>query len=155
LDDLCFIIFATTVNYLDRQVLSLLKPTLEVEFGWSNSDYANIASVFQFVYAICLLFAGRFVDKVGTDGVWLGYYYLVIRSGYSCVFCSVGTAAATFLGWFGVAAVPVSIAGFMISRAILGLGEAGNFPAAIKATAEYFPKKKDPLPQAFLIQVRM
>ena len=58
--------FATTVNYLDRQVLSLLKPTLEEEFGWSNSDYANIASVFQFTYAISMLFAGRIIDKLGT-----------------------------------------------------------------------------------------
>lgn len=135
--------FATTVNYLDRQVLSLLKPTLEVEFGWSNSDYANIASVFQFVYAICLLFAGRFVDKVGTK--W-GYGWAIIIWSLGAIIHAysvpVGTAAATFLGWFGVAAVPVSIAGFMISRAILGLGEAGNFPAAIKATAEYFPKKE-------------
>jgi len=57
--------FATTVNYLDRQVLSLLKPTLEEEFGWSNSDYANIASVFQFTYAISMLFAGRIIDKLG------------------------------------------------------------------------------------------
>src|SRR5438045_4654224 len=58
--------FATTVNYLDRQVLSLLKPLLEEKFHWSNSDYANIAAVFQFVYAISMLFAGSIVDKLGT-----------------------------------------------------------------------------------------
>ena len=69
--------FATTVNYLDRQVLSLLAPDLSTQFGWSNTDYANIASVFQFVYAISMLFAGRFVDKIGTKtayvvaiGIW-------------------------------------------------------------------------------------
>ena len=67
--------FATTVNYLDRQVLSLLKPTLEDKWGWSNSDYANIASVFQFTYAISMLFAGRIVDKLGTKK---GYAWAII-----------------------------------------------------------------------------
>src|ERR1035437_6675404 len=64
--------FATTVNYLDRQVLSLLAPTLSKEFGWTNTDYANITAVFQFVYAISILFAGRVVDKLGTKSgfVW-------------------------------------------------------------------------------------
>ena len=56
--------FATTVNYLDRQVLSLLKPTLEEKFGWTNSQYADIAAAFQFTYAISMLFAGRFIDKL-------------------------------------------------------------------------------------------
>jgi len=135
--------FATTVNYLDRQVLSLLKPTLEKEFDWSNSDYANIASVFQFIYAFCMLFAGRVVDKLGTKK---GYSLAIIIwsigaiiHAYSVPF---GTGIATILGWVGIASVPVSIIGFMFSRAILGIGEAGNFPAAIKATAEYFPKKE-------------
>src|SRR6185436_20020728 len=63
--------FATTVNYLDRQVLSLLAPQLSTQFGWSNTDYANIASVFQFVYAISILFAGRFVDKIGTKKAYI------------------------------------------------------------------------------------
>src|SRR5947209_17382241 len=58
--------FATTVNYLDRQVLSLLAPSLSKEFGWSNTDYANITAVFQFIYAISMLFAGRVIDKLGT-----------------------------------------------------------------------------------------
>src|SRR6187549_3932237 len=58
--------FATTINYLDRQVLSLLQPTLEAEYGWTNTDYANITAVFQFVYAISMLFAGRIIDKLGT-----------------------------------------------------------------------------------------
>src|SRR3954469_22157728 len=58
--------FATTVNYLDRQVLSLLAPHLSKEFGWSNTDYANITAAFQFIYAISMLFAGRIIDKMGT-----------------------------------------------------------------------------------------
>jgi ACS family hexuronate transporter-like MFS transporter len=135
--------FATTVNYLDRQVLSLLKTTLEKEFDWTNSDYANIASVFQFIYALCMLFAGRIIDKLGTKN---GYSLAIIIwsigaivHAYSVPF---GSGIASILGWIGITAVPVSIIGFMFSRAILAIGEAGNFPAAIKATAEYFPKKE-------------
>jgi len=134
--------FATTVNYLDRQVLSLLAPALSLEFGWSNTDYANIAAAFQFVYAISMLFAGRVVDKIGTKAA-----YVVAITVWSlgallhAASVPVGAAAAAILGVFGVAAVP-SIVGFMISRAVLAVGEAGNFPAAIKATAEYFPKKE-------------
>lgn len=135
--------FATTVNYLDRQVLSLLKPTLEELYGWSNSDYANIASVFQFTYAISMLFAGRIIDKLGTKK---GYAWAIIIWSLGAILHAaaipVGQSAATFLGWVGIAAVPVSIAGFMVGRAVLAFGEAGNFPAAIKATAEYFPKKE-------------
>ena len=135
--------FATTINYLDRQVLSLLKPTLEKQFDWSNSDYANIASIFQFVYALSMLFAGRIVDKLGTK--W-GYAWAIIIWSFAAIIHAfaipIGTSIVNILGWVGVAAVPVSIAGFMFSRALLGFGEAGNFPAAIKTTAEYFPKKE-------------
>jgi ACS family hexuronate transporter-like MFS transporter len=63
--------FATTVNYLDRQVLSLLAPDLSKEFGWTNSDYANITAAFQFVYAISMLFAGRVVDRLGTKSAFI------------------------------------------------------------------------------------
>lgn len=135
--------FATTVNYLDRQVLSLLKPLLEKEFNWTNSDYANITSVFQFVYAISMVFAGRIVDRLGTK--W-GYAWSIIIWSLAAIVHAyavpLGTAVSGFLGLVGVVTVPVSILGFMISRALLGFGEAGNFPAAIKATAEYFPKKE-------------
>lgn len=135
--------FATTVNYLDRQVLSLLAPSLSEEFGWTNSDYANITAVFQFIYAISMLFAGRIIDKLGTKK---GYILAItvwslgaIMHAYSL---PIGTAFSTIMVWVGVGAVPVSIAGFMLSRAVLGFGESGNFPAAIKAVAEYFPKKE-------------
>ena len=64
---ICALLFAaTTINYLDRQVLSLLQPTLSKEYHWTNTDYANITAIFQFVYAFALLFAGRIVDKIGT-----------------------------------------------------------------------------------------
>lgn len=135
--------FATTVNYLDRQVLSLLKPMLEDEFGWTNSQYANIASVFQFTYAICMLFAGRIIDKLGTKK---GYTWAIIIWSIGAMIHAlaipIGSAISTALGWIGIISVPVSVLGFMFSRAVLGLGESGNFPAAIKVTAEYFPKKE-------------
>lgn len=135
--------FATTVNYLDRQVLSLLKPSLEEKFGWSNSDYANIASVFQFTYAISMLFAGSFIDKLGTKK---GYTWAIIIWSFGAVLHALavplGEGIAAILGWVFIVSVPVSIAGFMLSRAILGFGESGNFPAAIKTTAEYFPKRE-------------
>jgi ACS family hexuronate transporter-like MFS transporter len=135
--------FATTINYLDRQVLSLLAPLLTKEFGWTNTDYANITATFQFVYAISMLFAGRVIDRIGTKRafvlaivVWsLG----AIAHAYAV---AIGEAVSKRVHAFGLAAVPVSIAGFMVGRALLAVGESGNFPAAIKATAEYFPKRE-------------
>jgi len=115
--------FATTVNYLDRQVLSLLKPSLEVEFNWSDTDYANIVTVFQFVYAISMLFAGRIIDWLGTKR---GFAWALIV-------WSVGAVLHAFAKGTG---------GFMFARAVLGFGESGNFPAAIKTTAEWFPKRE-------------
>ena len=117
------VFFATTVNYLDRQVLSLLKDTLEVQFNWSDTDYANIVAAFQFVYAISMLFAGRFIDWLGTK--WGYAWSLIIWS-----FAAMSHALARSTG------------GFMVARAFLGFGESGNFPAAIKTVAEWFPKKE-------------
>jgi len=135
--------FATTINYLDRQVLSLLAPALSKEFGWSNSDYANIAAVFQFVYAIAMLFAGRVIDKMGTRRAFvLAIVVWSLGATLHAYSVAIGTAFSNLLAAIGIAAVPVSVAGFMVGRAVLALGEAGNFPAAIKATAEYFPKKE-------------
>ena len=135
--------FATTVNYLDRQVLSLLAPDLSREFGWSNTDYANITAVFQFVYAISMLFAGRIVDRLGTK--W-GYIWAIIIWSIGAIIHAyavpMGELTNNLLALAGIAAVPASIVGFMLARAVLALGEAGNFPAAIKATAEYFPKRE-------------
>lgn len=135
--------FATTVNYLDRQVLSLLKPTLEDKFGWTNSQYADIASAFQFTYAIAMLFAGRVIDKMGTKK---GYTWAIIIWSLGAIVHAlaipVGEGLLSLMGGLGLVAVPASVLGFIFSRAILAIGEAGNFPAAIKATAEYFPKKE-------------
>ena len=135
--------FATTVNYLDRQVLSLLKPTLEDQFGWTNSQYADIASAFQFTYAIAMLFAGRIIDKMGTKrGFSLAIIIWSLGAIIHALAIPIGSGLLSALGWMGIAALPVSVIGFMFSRAVLAIGESGNFPAAIKATAEYFPKKE-------------
>jgi ACS family hexuronate transporter-like MFS transporter len=135
--------FATTVNYLDRQVLSLLAPDLSKEFGWSNSDYANITAAFQFVYAIAMLFAGRVIDRIGTKAAFVLSITVWSAGAVMHAFSNaVGTGVNSILTTFGLAAVPVSVAGFIVARAVLALGESGNFPAAIKATAEYFPKKE-------------
>jgi ACS family hexuronate transporter-like MFS transporter len=115
--------FATTVNYLDRQVLSLLKADLETDFNWSDTDYANIVMVFQLVYAVSMLFAGRLIDWLGTKA---GYAWALIV-------WSVGAM---------VHALARGTGGFMVARAVLGFGESGNFPAAIKTTAEWFPKRE-------------
>jgi ACS family hexuronate transporter-like MFS transporter len=137
--------FATTVNYLDRQVLSLLQPYLSSpeKFNWTNTDYANITAVFQFGYALSMLIAGRIIDKLGTKR---GYAWAIIIWSVAAIIHAaaipIGETMSTILGWFGIAGFSVSVLGFMFSRAILAFGEAGNFPAAIKATAEYFPKKE-------------
>ncbi len=141
---ICALLFvATTVNYLDRQVLSLLQPYLAEKFSWSNSDYANITAVFQFVYAFSMLFAGRVIDKLGTKK---GYSIAIIIWSAGAIIHAlaipIGEGLTAVLGWMGITAFSVSVLGFMFSRAVLAFGEAGNFPSAIKATAEYFPKKE-------------
>ena len=139
---ICMLLFfATTVNYLDRQVLSLLQPLLAEEFNWTNSDYANITAVFQFAYAISMLFAGRFIDWLGTKrgyawaiGIWsLG----AMIHAFATHICE---ASSPMFAAIGIV-LPFSVLGFMIARIILAIGESGNFPAAIKTTAEWFPKK--------------
>ena len=117
------VFFATTVNYLDRQVISLLKSVLSEDLNWDDGDYANIEIAFKLFYSFGMLIAGSIIDKLGT------------KKGY---------AAAT--GLWSIAAVGHAFAsstvGFMVARAFLGVTEAGNFPAAIKSTAEWFPKKE-------------
>lgn len=115
--------FATTINYIDRQVIGLLKPYIEKDMGWTEINYGQIVAAFQIAYAIGLLFSGRFLDRAGT------------RVGYSIaiVIWSLG-------GMFHAAAR--SVFGFGAARFILGIGEAANFPAAVKTVAEWFPKKE-------------
>jgi ACS family hexuronate transporter-like MFS transporter len=130
--------FATTVNYLDRQVLSLLAPQLSKDFSWSNTDYANITAVFQFVYAISMLFAGRVIDKLGTKA---GFVWAITIWSIGAIMHAFAIEIGNVFFWTGIVG-SASILGFMISRAVLAIGESGNFPGAIKATAEYFPKKE-------------
>lgn len=102
--------FATTVNYLDRQVLSLLAPQLSAQFGWSNTDYANIAAVFQFVYAIAMLFAGRFVDKIGTKAAYVVAIGIWSTGAIMHAFSvPMGEGVAAVSGAIGLAVIPVSI----------------------------------------------
>jgi ACS family hexuronate transporter-like MFS transporter len=133
--------FATTINYVDRQVIGLLKPTLQAEFGWTEIDYANIVFAFQMAYAIGLLVAGRMMDRLGTK---LGFTIAIVVWSVAAIAHAeatlIGPATAAALGLVGIVATP-SVAGFMIARFVLGLGEAGNFPAAIKSVAEWFPKQ--------------
>jgi ACS family hexuronate transporter-like MFS transporter len=135
--------FATTVNYLDRQVLSLLQPMLAEKYSWTNNDYANITSVFQFMYAISMLFAGRIIDKLGTKK---GYTWAIVIWSIGAIMHAaaipIGSGVTTLLGVLGIAGLSISVVGFMVGRIVLAFGEAGNFPAAIKATAEYFPKRE-------------
>ena len=115
--------FATTINYLDRQVIGFLKPTLEKEFSWTETDYSHIVIAFSAAYALGLLAFGGIIDKIGTK---LGYTISLV----------VWSLAAM------LHAIVKSTLGFGAVRAALGLGEAGNFPAAIKVVAEWFPKKE-------------
>ena len=134
--------FATTVNYLDRQVLSLTyKDFIAPVFGWSDNDYGTITAVFSIIYALCNLFAGKFIDKLGTKKGYL--WAIFIWSLGACLHagCGVGTSVLKAAGFIGMMGITTSVWLFLACRAVLALGEAGNFPAAIKVTAEYFPKK--------------
>ncbi|HVZ56385.1 MAG TPA: MFS transporter [Chitinophagaceae bacterium] len=115
--------FATTINYLDRQVIGLLKPALEKEFSWTESDYSYIVMAFSAVYALGLLVFGRIIDFIGT------------KPGYAISIVVWSLAAMAH-------ALATSTLGFGICRAMLGAGESGNFPAAIKAVTEWFPRKE-------------
>jgi ACS family hexuronate transporter-like MFS transporter len=117
------IFFATTINYIDRSVISFLKSTFTEQLNWTDGDYANVEITFKVFYAIGLLGAGRLIDKLGTK---TGY-------GLSAFLWSLAGMATSMVN---------SVGGFMVVRGALGLSEAGNFPAAIKSVAEWFPKKE-------------
>ncbi|HEX6065055.1 MAG TPA: MFS transporter [Longimicrobiales bacterium] len=115
--------FATTINYIDRAVFGILAPTLQSEIGWTETQYGDIVSWFSLTYGFGFLFVGRLLDKIG------------VRKGF----------AASIIAW-SIAEMSFALArtprGFALARAALGLGESGNFPASIKAIAEWFPKKE-------------
>jgi len=115
--------FATTINYMDRQVLGLLAPLLQKTFGWTEIQYGNIVQMFFYAYALGLLVVGRFIDRVGT------------RVGYAV---AIAVWSLSAMGH----SLARSIFGFGAARFMLGLGESGNFPAAIKTVTEWFPRKE-------------
>jgi len=115
--------FATTINYIDRQVIGILKPYISSDLGWNENDYGHIIAAFQLAYALGLLMTGRFLDKLGTR---LGYFWAVV------VWSMAGIAHAAASG----------VSSFAMARAALGIGESANFPAAVKSVAEWFPKKE-------------
>ena len=159
---ICSLLFvALVINYLDRQVLSLTwKNFIVPEFGWSDADYGLITGVFSIVYAVSMLFAGKFVDYVGTKR---GYLWAIgVWSAGACLhaFCGIATNGIVTGQWalsftearahleslqsvsdIAVMITTVSVWLFLGARCILSIGEAGNFPCSIKAVAEYFPKK--------------
>jgi MFS transporter, ACS family, aldohexuronate transporter len=134
--------FATTINYIDRQVIGILKPTLQQELGWTEVDYGDIVFAFQLAYAVGLLLAGRMMDRLGTK---LGFTVAIVVWSIAAIahaeVAFYGPAAAAVLGLVGLS-YSASVAGFIAARLALGFGEAGNFPAAIKAVAEWFPKRE-------------
>lgn len=150
---ICILLFlATTVNYMDRQVLSLTwKEFISPEFHWTDDNYGTITAIFSIVYAVANLVAGRFIDWMGTKK---GYLWAIgVWSFGACVHAACGWATEATLGLHNahelveatgtvtIAIATVSVYFFIAARTILALGEAGNFPAAIKVTAEYFPKR--------------
>jgi MFS transporter, ACS family, hexuronate transporter len=121
---ICTLLFlATTINYVDRQILSLVKPILDVELGWSNEEFGIVNAVFQGTYGFGLLFFGWFVDRYGSK---VGYAVSIVAWSFAAMGHSVVS----------------TVTGFMIARAALGVSEGGNFPSAIKATAQWFPKRE-------------
>ncbi len=149
--------FATTINYLDRQVLSLTwGDFISPEFHWTNNDYGTITALFSIFYAVSMLFAGRFVDWLDTKKGFLWAIGIWSFGAVLHAFCGIATSGILTGNWFvgfegarhAIATVDtvakivnVSVILFIFARLVLAVGEAGNFPAAIKATAEYFPKK--------------
>lgn len=114
--------FATSINYIDRQIIGILKPFISGELGWNEADYGYIVTAFQVAYAIGLITSGHILDKFGTR---IGYFYSVI------LWSIAGMAHAAARG----------VISFAAARFALGIGESANFPAAVKSVAEWFPKK--------------
>lgn len=150
---MCAMLFAaTTINYLDRQVLSLtFEEFIKPEFHWTDAHYGTVTAMFSLCYALFMLFAGRLIDWLGTKK---GYMWaIVIWSAGACLHavcglvtryaCGLASSAALLQATGDVAVLvsTVSLWAFLVARCMLAFGEAGNFPAAIKVTAEYFPKK--------------
>lgn len=134
--------FAATINYIDRQVIGILKPTLQGEFGWTETDYGDIIFAFQLAYAIGFILAGRMMDRLGAKR---GFTIAIVVWSIAAI---AHAEAAVFGAWVAPVFAMIglaysgSVVGFMVARLALGFGESGNFPAAIKVVAEWFPKRE-------------
>lgn len=140
--------FSVAVNYIDRNIIGILKMDLSRELGWSESDYAHIASAFQLAYAFGYLFGGRIVDRLGVKrGLpWFVFLWSIAAAAHGLVeFIPHDKRIILDMRWLGAAAawsIPATVMGFISARVFLGLTEGGNFPGAIKAVAEWYPVKE-------------
>ena len=143
--------FSVALNYIDRNIIGILKMPLSKELGWSETDYAHIASAFQMAYAFGYLFGGRIMDRLGVKrGLpWFVFLWSLAAAAHGlCVFIAPDKVFSINLPWLtataqtAVWAVPMTVLGFMSARVMLGLTEGGNFPGAIKTVAEWFPVKE-------------
>jgi ACS family hexuronate transporter-like MFS transporter len=143
---ICFLLFINTANnYLDRQMLGILAPQLKKTYGWTDSDWAFITNAFQIAYAIGLPLFGRLIDKFGTRATyaWATMFWglAAVAHGF-CYWIAKDATVGSFFGNTTGQTMLLSVAAFALVRFLLGVGEASNFPAAIKAVTEWFPKKE-------------
>ena len=147
---LALIFFATTINYIDRQILSLLKPMLDVSIGWTNTQYGWVNSAFQGAYAIGLLWFGSYVDRAGVKRGYqisiIGWSIAAILHAPIILLVGKMMTVPSFLSWLAgnktTLLVPAAFLAFLVARVLLGLFEGGNFPAAIKAVTQWFPRRE-------------
>lgn len=139
--------FSVALNYIDRNIIGILKQPLSRDLGWNETDYAHIASAFQFAYAFGYLFGGRLMDRFGVKRglpVAVACWSLAAAAHGLCSFLPPSEKMTLSLAWLSLGAftVPLTVFGFMSARIALGLAEGGNFPGAIKTVAEWFPAKE-------------
>ena len=146
--------FSVAVNYIDRLVIGILKKPLSAELGWTDADYGHIAAAFSFAYAFGYLFGGRLVDRFGVKRALPVFVFLWSIAAAAHGLCGLIDVKEQFRmshPWFSLAeggfkmatlVMPMTAAGFMLARILLGLTEGGNFPGAIKTVAEWFPVKE-------------
>ncbi|MEI6607886.1 MAG: MFS transporter, partial [Verrucomicrobiota bacterium] len=147
---LALVFFATTINYIDRQILSLLKPMLDVSIGWTNTQYGWVNSAFQGAYAIGLLWFGSFVDRTGVKRGYqisiIGWSVAAILHAPIILLVGMSLSLPSWLGWLAnpktPLVVPAAFVAFLLARVLLGLFEGGNFPAAVKAVTQWFPRRE-------------
>ena len=140
--------FSVAVNYIDRNIMGILKMPLSKELGWGETDYAHIASAFSFAYAFGYLFGGRLMDWLGVKRglpLFVLFWSFAAAAHGLCTYIPLDLPFSFKLPWFTgmvVLAMPMTVFGFMSARIMLGLAEGGNFPGAIKTVAEWFPVKE-------------